>query len=215
MDHDGPGTKGVVILHFFEELEHANRGEGHPEIWPAGEVELGHKPLRLLPGHVSHLRHNQTRSKTRPQRTDSSRFHIQVTENCQRIQSDLLFLQVVSATCSLAFDSFGANRRVNKTVQLGDYLLDAELADGVVHQNHCVLYRHADVPVCPAALVRPVLGTFALQHKEGFSIKNNSQLPFVPCVDPKRQRIHIRPTNRLTLLHLTEDAKVHCLTIYT
>lgn len=69
MDHDGPGTKGVVILHFFEELEHANRGEGHPEIWPAGEVELGHEPLRLLPRHVSHLRHIQTRSKTRPQHT--------------------------------------------------------------------------------------------------------------------------------------------------
>lgn len=62
MDHNGPGILGVAILHFFEELEHANRGEGHPKIWPAGEVELGDEPLRLLPRHISHLRHNQTRS---------------------------------------------------------------------------------------------------------------------------------------------------------
>lgn len=46
------------------------------------------------------------------------------------------------------------------------YLLDAEFADGVVHQNHCVFYRHSDVPVCPTALVRPVLGTLALKCVE-------------------------------------------------
>lgn len=46
------------------------------------------------------------------------------------------------------------------------YLLDAEFADGVVHQNHCVFNRHADVPVCPTALVRPVLGTLALKWGE-------------------------------------------------
>lgn len=62
MDHNGPGILGVTILDFLEELEHANWGEGHPEVWPASEVELGDEPLRLLPRHISHLRHKQTRS---------------------------------------------------------------------------------------------------------------------------------------------------------
>lgn len=52
------------------------------------------------------------------------------------------------------------------------YLLDAELADGVVHQNHCVFDRHTDVPVCPAALVRPVLGTLTLKRREGFNVQH-------------------------------------------
>lgn len=49
MDHNGPGILGVAILDFLEKLEHANGGEGHPEVRPAGEVELGDEPLRLLP----------------------------------------------------------------------------------------------------------------------------------------------------------------------
>lgn len=35
--------------------------------------------------------------------------------------------------------------------------MDAELADGIIHQNHAILYTHPDVPVGPAALVWPVL----------------------------------------------------------
>lgn len=50
------------------------------------------------------------------------------------------------------------------------YLLDAELADGVIHQNHHVLHRHANVPIRPTALVRPVLGTLALKPQEWFSL---------------------------------------------
>lgn len=46
------------------------------------------------------------------------------------------------------------------------YLLDAELADGVVHQHHHVLHRDPDVAVGPAALVWPVLGTLTLRHTE-------------------------------------------------
>lgn len=53
--------------------------------------------------------------------------------------------------------------RIHTNKKIG-YLLDAELADGVVHQNHCVFYRHTDVPVCPTALVRPVLGTLTLKQ---------------------------------------------------
>ena len=60
MDHDGPGILRVAILDLLEELQHANRGEGHPEVWPAGEVELGDEPLRLLPRHISHLRQKKT-----------------------------------------------------------------------------------------------------------------------------------------------------------
>lgn len=63
MYHDGSSILGVAVLHFFQELEHANRGERHPKIWPAGEVELGDKPLRLLSRYVSHLKHNHVRSK--------------------------------------------------------------------------------------------------------------------------------------------------------
>lgn len=43
------------------------------------------------------------------------------------------------------------------------YVLDAELADGVVHQDGEVLHHHADVPVSPAALIRPVLVALVLQ----------------------------------------------------
>lgn len=51
------------------------------------------------------------------------------------------------------------------------YLLDAELADGVIHQNHHVLYGHSDVPIGPTALVRPVLGTLALKPQQLFFIQ--------------------------------------------
>lgn len=37
------------------------------------------------------------------------------------------------------------------------YRMDAELADGVIHQDHAVLYTHPDVPISPTALVWPVL----------------------------------------------------------
>lgn len=42
------------------------------------------------------------------------------------------------------------------------HLLDAELAHGVIHQHRHVLHGHSDVPVGPAALIRPVLSTFTL-----------------------------------------------------
>lgn len=71
VDHNGPGILGVAILHFFEELEHADGGERHPEIWPAGEMELGDEPLRFLPRHVSHLRNSRTGLLTKPQQEES------------------------------------------------------------------------------------------------------------------------------------------------
>lgn len=46
---------------------------------------------------------------------------------------------------------------------LGPYVLDAELADGVVHQDGEVLHHHPDISVGPAALIRPVLATLVLQ----------------------------------------------------
>ena len=45
------------------------------------------------------------------------------------------------------------------------YGLNAELPDGVVHQHHAVLHTHPDVPVGPAALVRPVLVALLLRGK--------------------------------------------------
>lgn len=47
------------------------------------------------------------------------------------------------------------------------HLLDAELAHGVVHQHRHVLHGHTDVPVGPAALIRPVLSTFTLRGEMG------------------------------------------------
>ena len=40
MNHDGPGMRGVERPHFLQELEHADGGERHPEVGPAGEVQL-------------------------------------------------------------------------------------------------------------------------------------------------------------------------------
>ena len=44
------------------------------------------------------------------------------------------------------------------------YILHTELAYGVVHQDGEVLDGHADVPVGPAALVRPVLVALVLER---------------------------------------------------
>lgn len=46
---------------------------------------------------------------------------------------------------------------------LETYILDAELADGVVHQDGEVLHHHPDISVGPAALIRPVLVALVLQ----------------------------------------------------
>ena len=43
--------------------------------------------------------------------------------------------------------------------------MDAELPDGVIHEDHHVFHRDADVPVGPTALVRPVLGAFTLRKE--------------------------------------------------
>lgn len=64
VDHNRPGVLGVAILHFFEELEHANRSEGHSEVWPACEMELSDEPLRFLSRHVSHLRGRSNRCQS-------------------------------------------------------------------------------------------------------------------------------------------------------
>lgn len=59
------------------------------------------------------------------------------------------------------------------------YRLDAELADGVVHQHHAVLHAHADVSVGPAALVRPVLKALLLQGLEATGLWAPSPAPRV------------------------------------
>lgn len=55
MDHDSPCVLRVTGLHLLEELEHANWGERHPKVWPAGEVELSDEALWFPVGHVAHL----------------------------------------------------------------------------------------------------------------------------------------------------------------
>lgn len=40
VDHNGPRMRGVEGLHLLEEFEHPDGGEGHPEVRPAGEVQL-------------------------------------------------------------------------------------------------------------------------------------------------------------------------------
>lgn len=58
--HYGSSILWVARFNLFKELKHANRGKGHSKIWPAGEMELSHQPLGLLPGHIPHL---QTQNK--------------------------------------------------------------------------------------------------------------------------------------------------------
>ena len=58
MNHNGPGVRGVERPHFLQELEHADGGERHPKVGPAGEVQLADQPRRfaavreLLWGHA-------------------------------------------------------------------------------------------------------------------------------------------------------------------
>lgn len=55
MDHDGPCILRVTGLHLLKKLEHTDGGERHPEVWPAGKVELSDEALWLSVGHVAHL----------------------------------------------------------------------------------------------------------------------------------------------------------------
>lgn len=55
MHHYSSCILGIAGLHLLEEFQHPDGGEGHPEVGPAGEVELGHQALRLLVCHISHL----------------------------------------------------------------------------------------------------------------------------------------------------------------
>lgn len=55
MDHDSPCILRVTGFHLLEELEHANWGERHPKVWPAGEMELSDEALWFPVGHVAHL----------------------------------------------------------------------------------------------------------------------------------------------------------------
>lgn len=41
MHNNGPSVGRVDSLDLLEEFQHADGREGHPEVWPAGEVELG------------------------------------------------------------------------------------------------------------------------------------------------------------------------------
>lgn len=69
MNNNGACIRRIAVLDFLEELQHANRSEGNPEIRPAGEVELSDESLRFLPGHVAHLGHR--RLQIREQTTNS------------------------------------------------------------------------------------------------------------------------------------------------
>lgn len=62
MDHNGPGEGRVDCLHLLEELEHADGGEGHSEVRPAGEVELGDLPGSF--GGITGLLHRHGNTKT-------------------------------------------------------------------------------------------------------------------------------------------------------
>lgn len=55
MDHDSPCILRVTGFHLLEELEHANWGERHPKVWPAGEMELSDEALWFPVGHITHL----------------------------------------------------------------------------------------------------------------------------------------------------------------
>lgn len=55
--------------------------------------------------------------------------------------------------------------------------LNAELANGVVHENDAIFHRHADVPVSPAPLIRPILIAFLLyKHTVRFVTLNLTSL---------------------------------------
>lgn len=53
--HYGSCVLGVTGLHLLQELQHPDGSEGHPEIGPAGEVELRDEALRLLVRDVAYL----------------------------------------------------------------------------------------------------------------------------------------------------------------
>lgn len=45
--HDGPGVRGVHLLHLLQELEHADGREGNAKVRPAGEVKLRDQTRRF------------------------------------------------------------------------------------------------------------------------------------------------------------------------
>lgn len=50
------------------------------------------------------------------------------------------------------------------------YILDAELAYGVIHKDGEVFHRHPHVPVHPAALIGPVLVTLVLPDRHSLQL---------------------------------------------
>lgn len=77
------------------------------------------------------------------------------------------------------------------------YRLDAELADGVVHEDHAILHAHPDAPVRPAALVRPVLVALLLHGISG-NIRSTGAGPHPACrrhgPRPRRAPAHGSPS---------------------
>lgn len=86
--------------------------------------------------------------------------------------------------------------------------LDAELANGVVHENDAIFHRHADVPVSPAPLIRPILIAFLLyKHTVQFVTLNLISL----LVTHKTRQVFENCVQKCTLeyvelSHLTEDS---------
>lgn len=53
---------------------------------------------------------------------------------------------------------------MNHTALLETHILYAELAYGVIHQHCEVFHCHSHIPICPTALIRPVLVTLVLRE---------------------------------------------------
>lgn len=138
VDHDRPRESGVDGLDLFEELQHADGREGDSKVRPAGEVELGDGSGGL--GSIAGLLGTNTQRLQMWRESEKSK-------ECR-------FLAAQQHKRALKSPKGGRNT----------YVLDTELAYGVIHEDSEVFNRHPHVPVHPAALIRPVLVTLVLHN---------------------------------------------------
>lgn len=170
--YDWSSVGRVHSLDFFEELKHANRGQGYAKIRPTGEMQLSDQPWSsaaissMLQNHTSlhskhvyiaqqFIQHSSLMAWLIPK--ESKIFLVTKLQTSQEIQCTSISVQYTEHLFTVA---------VMFLREMTTHVLHTELPDCVVHQHCDILQCHPHTAVDPAALLRPVLITLFLHFTQ-------------------------------------------------